>query len=159
MLHVILLVLHVGIRIRILANHTQDHHRRSRITKPTIFYHILKAAVLEAYLYFLEISIFLEILRVWVRHLGLGTWRRAILGHRLLAAGLGHLGLGTWRRAILGHRLLAAGLRQLGLGDTGELLYRRSDNPYLDVPSLFGEYEDMYMYICIYVAVCVYIYR
>ena len=43
---------------------------------------------------------------------------------------------------------MAAGLRYLGLGteadtqrswSSGELLYRKSKNPYLDVPSLFGE--------------------
>ncbi len=36
---------------------------------------------------------------VWgsLRHLGLGTWRPAILEYRILAAGLRHLGAGNWR--------------------------------------------------------------
>ena len=35
-----------------------------------------------------------------LRHLGLGTWRPAILISRLWAAGLRHLGLGTWQSAF-----------------------------------------------------------
>ena len=41
-----------------------------------------------------------------LRHLGLGTWRPAILESRLSAAGLRHLGLGTWEPAILEFRAL-----------------------------------------------------
>ena len=52
-----------------------------------------------------------RLLAAGLRHLGLGTWRPAILEYRLLAAGLRYLG---WHPAILEYRLLAAGLRYLG---------------------------------------------